>query len=112
MKRLILFTAFLFIAISGSAQYVYKTKTGEKYHKESCHYLKHSKAKISLEDAVKKYGLEACKVCKPPKPKQSTSTTRTSGTNCETVQCKGKTRKGDRCKRKTKNCNGYCYQHE
>jgi len=28
-----------------------------------------------------------------------------------TVQCKGRTQKGDRCKRKTTSPNGYCYQH-
>ena len=36
------------IGFSGYSQYVYKTKTGEKYHKENCRYLKYSKAKITL----------------------------------------------------------------
>ena len=46
--------------------YVYITKTGKKYHKGSCRYLKKSKIKISLKDACKR-GYTSCKVCKPPK---------------------------------------------
>ena len=46
--------------------YVYITKTGKKYHRDGCRYLKHSKILITLEDA-KARGYEACKVCKPPK---------------------------------------------
>ena len=112
IQRLTFLIVFLLLASTGYSQYVYKTKTGEKYHKETCHYLKYSKAKITLEDAIKKYGLEACKVCKPPKAKgQKTTTYKSSGTNCATVQCRGTTQKGARCKRKTKNCSGYCYQH-
>lgn len=45
---------------------VYITKTGEKYHRSNCRYLKKSKISISLSDA-KKNGYTACKVCKPPK---------------------------------------------
>ncbi len=32
--------------------------------------------------------------------------------NIESVQCKGVTKKGSRCKRKTNNSNGYCWQHQ
>jgi uncharacterized protein (UPF0333 family) len=46
--------------------YVYITKTGKKYHKETCRYLKKSKIKITLEEACKR-GYTLCKVCKPPK---------------------------------------------
>jgi len=46
--------------------YVYITKTGKKYHRGNCRYLKKSKIKISLKDACKR-GLAPCKVCKPPK---------------------------------------------
>jgi len=45
---------------------VYITKTGKKYHKGSCRYLKKSKIKITLEKACKG-GYTPCKVCKPPK---------------------------------------------
>ena len=43
---------------------VYVTKTGEKYHRSGCRYLKKSKIAISLEDAKRSY--EPCSVCKPP----------------------------------------------
>ncbi len=46
--------------------YVYITKTGKKYHKGDCRYLKKSKVKITLEEACKR-GYTPCKVCKPPK---------------------------------------------
>ena len=44
---------------------VYITKTGKKYHRGSCRYLKKSKIKISLKEACKR-GYGPCKVCKPP----------------------------------------------
>lgn len=43
---------------------VYITKSGSKYHKEKCRYLRSSKLKMSLKDAVRN-GYQACKVCKP-----------------------------------------------
>lgn len=60
------------VAISSQDQekkkevYVYITKTGKKYHKGNCRYLKKSKIKITLEEACKR-GYTPCKVCKPPK---------------------------------------------
>ena len=32
--------------------------------------------------------------------------------NATATQCKGKTKKGTRCKNKTTNANGYCYAHK
>ncbi len=46
--------------------YAYITKTGKKYHKGNCRYLKKSKIKITLEEACNR-GYTPCKVCKPPK---------------------------------------------
>ena len=113
IKRLSILTVFLLLAFTSHSQYVYKTKTGEKYHKENCRYLNYSKAKITLEDAVKKWGLDACKVCKPPRLNgQSITVKRSSGNNCTTVQCKGTTQKGFRCKNRTRNCIGYCHHHD
>jgi hypothetical protein len=43
---------------------VYVTRTGEKYHRGSCRYLRKSRIPISLTDAKRDYG--ACSVCKPP----------------------------------------------
>ncbi len=44
---------------------VYKTKTGNKYHRAGCKYLRHGKIKIKLSTA-KKLHLKPCKVCHPP----------------------------------------------
>jgi hypothetical protein len=43
---------------------VYVTKTGSKYHRDGCRYLKKSKIPMRLEDAVKSYS--PCSVCNPP----------------------------------------------
>lgn len=42
---------------------VYVTKSGKKYHEESCRYNKNTTV-MSMEKA-RNLGLEACKVCKP-----------------------------------------------
>lgn len=44
---------------------VYITRTGKKYHRGSCRYLKKSKIKTTLKDACAR-GFTPCKVCKPP----------------------------------------------
>jgi hypothetical protein len=44
---------------------VYVTRTGEKYHRDGCQYLRQSKIAISLADAVKRF--DPCSVCKPPR---------------------------------------------
>ncbi len=44
---------------------VYGTKTGEKYHRESCSSLRRSKIPMTLDEATAK-GLEPCKNCDPP----------------------------------------------
>jgi len=44
-------------------QTVYITRTGAKYHRSSCRYLKYSQIPISLEKAKHNYG--PCAVCRP-----------------------------------------------
>ena len=44
---------------------VYVTRTGKKYHRDSCRYLSKSKIPISLSDA-KSNGYGPCSVCNPP----------------------------------------------
>lgn len=44
---------------------VYRTRAGEKYHKEGCYYLK-SKIKTTVEEATD-MGLTPCSRCKPPR---------------------------------------------
>ncbi len=46
-----------------TASSVYITRTGAKYHRDGCRYLRSSKILISLTDA--KRGYSPCSVCKP-----------------------------------------------
>lgn len=125
--KLILFIVALNFASNVSAQEVYTTKTGEKYHKSTCRYLKYSKYKITLDKAIE-LGYEACSVCKPSSKvnksssnsaslsnsnsSSSSSKTTSSSKKSTATQCTGKTKAGVRCKRRTKNANGRCYQHQ
>ena len=52
-------------ATNSRGETVYVTRTGKKYHRGSCRYLKKSKIKITLSEAKKRY--QPCKVCKPPR---------------------------------------------
>lgn len=119
--KVLLFVATMFYTLSISAQTVYVTKTGEKYHTANCRYLKYSQKEITLEKAIA-LGFEACKVCKPSQITKTTansssktintlSASTSSTKKAVATQCTGKTQAGTRCKRKTKNANGRCYQH-
>ncbi len=120
--KTLLFCTVLVVSTNVSSQTVYVTKTGEKYHKTNCRYLKYSKKELTLERALT-YGYKDCSVCKPPKKvstaTKSKTTTRarsyssnTSSKKITATQCTAKTKSGSRCKRKTKNTNGKCYQHQ
>jgi hypothetical protein len=67
-KYLLLIVLLLGVAglvfAAGPDTVVYVSKTGEKYHTESCSSLKKSKIAISLGKAVLKY--QPCKLCDPP----------------------------------------------
>lgn len=62
--RLFLLIVSISFVTNLSSQTVYTTKTGKKYHKSNCRYLKYSKKEIKL-DKAKELGYQACKVCKP-----------------------------------------------
>lgn len=49
---------------------VYVTKSGKKYHRKGCVYLRRSSRAISLEEAIRK-GYTPCSRCKPPVPKSA-----------------------------------------
>ncbi|WP_221417964.1 hypothetical protein [Fulvivirga kasyanovii] len=122
IRHLMLLTALtIFIANAADAQVVYITKTGSKYHEETCRYLSHSKYPIALIDA-KERGYEPCKVCKPtttvtqkeveidkskiidpPRPEKNVVSSQCSAIAKTT---------GNRCRRMTKNVSGKCWQHE
>lgn len=51
------------VASTDTDSTVYITRTGKKYHRDSCSYLRYSKIPISLTDA--KRGYSPCSVCNP-----------------------------------------------
>lgn len=51
--------------VTNDARTVYITRTGKKYHREWCSYLK-SKAEVTIDEA-KGRGLEPCSRCDPPR---------------------------------------------
>ena len=92
--RLFLFLVALAYTSSLTAQTVYTTKTGKKYHKSSCRYLKYSKKYITLKKA-KSLGYQACLVCKPSS--KNLKTQRSSpAKKAIAVQCSGKTKSGEK----------------
>lgn len=126
MKKL-LFLALTLVSISFvslDAQTVYVTKTGTKYHEETCSYLRYSKFFSTLTKAIE-YGYTACSRCHPPKLNSSNNSTITYNYNTKksyknqsthsrmtySVRCSGITQSGRQCKRRTKNSSGYCWQH-
>jgi hypothetical protein len=112
-KVLFFLLAFV-VTQSALGQTVYVTRTGEKYHKDSCRYLSESKIATTLAEAKSK-AYTACSVCKPP----LTLTNELSDSDespsdiprAVSTQCTGMTKSGKRCSRMTKASNGRCYQH-
>lgn len=106
----------LLLSFSLSAQTVYKTKTGKKYHTENCKYLSKSKIQITLEEAIKS-NLEPCSVCiskkssADPKSKPGDATVKPKPKPTST-QCIAITKKGERCKRKAKEGSSCRWQHD
>jgi methylphosphotriester-DNA--protein-cysteine methyltransferase len=131
MKTLRNFIVLLLLVACASqasdAQSVYITKTGKKYHRASCQYLRKSQIEISMKEAVDR-GYTPCSVCTPGRPneqKSSEKQQKTTGTKNGEVskqpvvekattrsrQCSAITKAGTRCKRMTTTANGRCYQH-
>lgn len=115
IRRLVILLIVLFLCHEGSAQYVYKTPSGAKYHLSSCRMVENTSRKLTIEEALK-LGLEACKICKPPAASQqvlpATSSKPAAGRKPATTQCLGRTKAGTRCKHMTSIANGYCFQHD
>ncbi|MFT5213127.1 MAG: hypothetical protein ACI9WV_000843 [Patiriisocius sp.] len=125
MKAVKLITLFILFAFSFQViaqTEVYVTKTGKKYHKENCRYLKVSKNKTIIKKAKAK-GYLACKVCVPKEKgvkskavsdrttKKVTKKKYTSTKKNIASRCRARTQKGTQCKRRTKNASGKCWQH-
>ena len=104
-------TCLLLFSVALQAQTVFKTPTGEKYHLGNCRMVKNVSQKIKFEDAIK-IGLTACKICSPPTSIRSNiHQVKSAQGESKTVQCKGKTKAGARCKHKSSIANGFCFQH-
>lgn len=102
----------LVVGVQVTAQDVYKTPSGEKYHLATCRMVKNVSEKISLIKA-KELALQPCKICKPPEHHRSNLiTSKNQNGEGKTVQCKGTTKAGTRCKHMTRIANGYCFQHD
>lgn len=117
------------VASTSEAQTVYITKTGKKYHRSSCQYLRKSQYAIAITEAVDR-GYTACSVCSPGAPKAETKSLQNTTPKQKTtesvkpqvspsenkevksVQCSAITKAGTRCKRMTTNASGKCYQHQ
>jgi hypothetical protein len=102
----------LILSLKLNAQDIYKTPSGAKYHLAGCRTVKNVSEKITLEQA-RKLGLEPCKVCHPTSIAMplAAQPNKAKGEG-ETVQCRGMTKSGTRCRHKTKIANGYCFQHQ
>ena len=101
----------IFISYSATSQDIYKTPSGTKYHLASCRMVENTSEKITGNEA-QKLGLQPCKICKPDKLSLSVmNSASTAHGQGETVQCKGVTKAGSRCKHMTRIANGYCSQH-
>jgi hypothetical protein len=117
-KHLLLLLVFFSLAVGNAfSQTVYITKTGKKYHVQTCGYLSRSSIAISLSDAVES-GYTPCSVCDPPVKVTQGNSQKQSASQSGTlrlaiaVQCSAKTQSGARCKRMTKSANGLCWQHD
>lgn len=100
MKKIFLITFLLLVGLSnkGYSQTVYSSAKGEKYHTADCKLS--GDADATTLAAAKKAGKGSCGVCKPEDHFKD-----------KTVQCKGKTAEGTRCKRMTSSKGSKCYQH-
>jgi|GEM_PF-2596092 hypothetical protein len=71
-----LWSILAFTALEVNAQTVYVTKTGKKYHKGHCHYLRSSKISTTKHSAIQR-GFTQCSYClawqKPSLPENGTA---------------------------------------
>lgn len=113
MKHCVLILLLLLAVNNPQAQTVYITPSGTKYHKGDCRMVKNVSQAITIQQAIEK-GKGPCSFCKPPVITGTTidKSNKPRGTAKETYQCKGITKKGARCKHRTRIANGYCYQHD
>ncbi|MFN0149951.1 MAG: thermonuclease family protein [bacterium] len=83
------------------------TRTGEKYHRAGCRYLRSRFSSISKADVIAG-GYGACSVCIGGVAASLNSSGRPA---IHTRRCQAHTKKGTRCKRHAKFGRHYCAQH-
>lgn len=110
--RNVLLVIFSLGAFMAKAQSFYKTPSGSKYHLSTCRMVRNVPDEITAAEAIK-LGLQPCKICQPQNiyAAGAPSPHKAQGQKI-TVQCKGMTKAGNRCKHMTSIGNGYCYQHQ
>jgi hypothetical protein len=110
MKAFLL-NLLLLCVLNANAQDVYKTPSGKKYPLASCRTANNVSEKITSGKALE-LNLQPCKICQPVvSPTHLEAKTQVAKGESITVQCKGITKSGTRCKHMTSNANGYCFQH-
>lgn len=88
---------------------VYVTKFGKKYHRAHCRLLAQNKIALLLSQA--RVDHEACRLCIVAVNASSKALSLQPNGKTAAVQCWGKTKKGDRCKREAEAGQKYCWQH-
>lgn len=113
--RSFLVIVFLLISsIAVTAQTVYITKTGTKYHSDGCQYLRKSQITTTLQKALNA-GYDACSRCNPPISGNVIPEPVKTNTQSEqqySSRCAATTKKGTQCKRNAANGSSYCWQHQ
>ena len=131
-RRLVMAAVLLVFGIGvafAQTEKVYVTRTGSKYHRESCSSLRSSKIEMPLEEAAARYG--PCANCRPPVPgataPQSQPVAPASRPPASAVErpsapaatepaprstrCQAITKKGTQCSRNAQAGSSYCWQH-
>lgn len=113
LNNAILFILLLFAGVVNAQQKesatYYITKTGAKYHKGDCHYLKYSK--IAVKTNEKRFSqYTPCKVCKPPSKVKSTL--EYPKKSAAEDLCVVITKEGIRCDRTARTGKNKCWLHE
>ena len=111
MRKILPILTLLLLSFSLKAQMVYKTPSGAKYHLAACRMVRNVSEEITIAKA-KELGLQPCKICKPQDIHSAGSSSKKAQGQSATVQCKGITKAGTRCKHMTRIANEYCFQHQ
>lgn len=115
MRHFLILLALSFSTLAAcqtaTADTVYVTETGVRYHTESCRYLKYSKKEITLKEA-QKVGYTPCKVCYRSSANNTTVKSNKTTTHKNTsTRCQATTQKGTQCKRTASAGSSRCWQH-